>query len=489
VTPPKLRVLIVDDELRHAELLARELRDRGMDAEPVRGGEEALRRVADDPPQVVITDLRMPPPDGLELLRRLRASHPQIAVLLVTAYADTRVAVQAMRDGAYDFLLKDPAVDVEQVALRLARLGEERAARVERDQLRAALSSVQERALPIVGDSPPVRAALDLLRKVAPTPSTVLLLGETGSGKDLFARALHLLSPRAAGPWVKVNCGALPEALLESELFGHERGAFTGAVARKLGRFEQAHRGTIFLDEIGELTPPLQVKLLQAIEEKAFVRLGGRETIHVDARVVAATNRDLEADTRAGRFREDLLFRLSVFPIRLPPLRERAEDIARLTEFFLAQAGHSPEKLSPLARAALERYPFPGNVRELQHVLERALILAGPDPIEVGHLDLRRAPGGEASAGAATSPAPLPVPESPPEGLSLEALEQALLVQALEKSRGNKSQAARLLGLTRRTLYSRLEKHGLRAPSGAEEEGDGTGGSLGDAGTEEEERE
>jgi transcriptional regulator with GAF, ATPase, and Fis domain len=293
---------------------------------------------------------------------------------------------------------------------------------------------------------------------VAPTPSTVLLTGETGTGKDLFARAVHALSPRAAGPWVKVNCGALPEPLLESELFGHERGAFTGAVARKLGRFELAHGGTLFLDEVGELPLSLQVKLLQVIEEKAFVRVGGRETLTADVRIVAASNRDLDEAVRAGGFRQDLYFRLNVFPVRLPPLRERPGDVSRLADYFLSRAGSPPDKLSPAARLALEGYAFPGNVRELEHLLERALILAGPDPVGPEMLELR---GPRRAAG------PAPLPEIPEEGLSLEELERGLILQALEKARGNKSQAARLLGLTRRTLYSRMEKHGLRAPGDA----------------------
>jgi transcriptional regulator with GAF, ATPase, and Fis domain len=299
----------------------------------------------------------------------------------------------------------------------------------------------------------------------------VLLRGESGTGKDLFARAIHGSSRRAGGPWVKVNCGALPEHLLESELFGHEKGAFTGAVRQKPGRFEDAQRGTIFLDEIGELPTSLQVKLLQVIEEKTFTRVGGNQPVTVDVRIVAATNRELEAMVRERGFREDLFFRLNVFPVRLPPLRERPGDVARLVEHFMRRQGAAAEKVTPDAMRALERYAWPGNVRELENTLERALILAGADPIGLEHLSFTRPEPGGAPPGGRGG-APPWVPRIPPEGLSLETLERELIIQALELAGGNKSQAARLLGLTRRTLYSRMERHGLRRPGEGDEPGD-----------------
>jgi DNA-binding NtrC family response regulator len=389
------RVLVVDDEARHADLLARELRDRGYEAVATNSGDDALRRASQERFDAVVTDLRMRPPDGLEVLRQLRQDRPETAVILMTAYADTRAAVQAIHNGAYDFLTKDPDADPEEVALRLDRLRESRAGTREREQLMSQVSALRHGAVPIIGSGGALRAALDLLDKVAITDSTVLLSGETGTGKDLFARAVHYCSPRAAGPWVKVNCGALPESLLESELFGHERGAFTGAVARKLGRFEQADRGTLFLDEIGELTLALQVKLLQILEEKSFVRVGGQETLSVDVRIVAATNRDLRDEVSSGNFREDLFYRLNIFPIYLPPLRQRREDIPALVNYFLTKAGAPTDKITAEARAALEAYDYPGNVREMEHILERALITGAGE-----------SPGQQEPGGAAAGPHP-----------------------------------------------------------------------------------
>jgi len=459
-----LRVLVVDDEAPLADTLARSLTRRGFDAAFVTSGKEAIERATTEPFDVVVTDLKMRPPDGLEVLRQVRQAKPDVAVILMTAYPDTKLAVKAMQEGALDFLTKEDGVDLDELVIRLERVARERAGHAECETLKSEVSALRKLAAPIVGGSQALGDALSLLEKVAPTNSTVLLWGETGTGKDLFARALHALSPRAGGPWVKVNCGALPEQLMESELFGHERGAFTGAVARKIGRFEQASKGTIFLDEVGELTLALQVKLLQVLEEKSFVRVGGSETITVDVRVVAATNRDLAAEVARGAFREDLFFRLNVFPIRLPPLRERPGDVAGLIAYFLARAGAPRDKLTPEAQGTLERYAFPGNVRELEHILERALIIAGADPVTVEHLDLSDRRPRATSFG---------VPDIPEEGLSLENLERELILKALEKARGNKSQAARLLGLTRRTLYSRMEKHGLRPASGAGEEAEG----------------
>jgi len=460
-----MRILVVDDEARVGDLLRRDLTDRGHEVEAVTSSQAALGRLKEQPYELVITDLRMAPPDGLELLAQVKQKWPQVEVLLMTAYGDESTAVRAMRAGAYDYLKKDPQVDPEEIQLRIERLAASRSSRLECERLAGEVEVLKTGAATIVGRSEGLAHALELARKVAPTDSTVLIRGESGTGKDLFARAIHFGSKRAAGPWVKVNCGALPENLLESELFGHEKGAFTGAIAKKIGRFEQAHGGTIFLDEIGELSPALQVKLLQVLEEKAFVRVGGNETVHADVRIVAATNKNLEQAVAEGQFREDLFYRLHIFPITLPALRERRADIVPLVHFFLARAGAPPDKVTPEGYAAIERYSFPGNVRELQHVIERALIIAGSEAVTAEELifqPVRRLTGESHASSGAFLEGGFAVPEIPEGGLSLEALERALIVAALEKAAGNKSRAARLLGLTRRTLYSRMEKHGLR---------------------------
>jgi two-component system NtrC family response regulator len=450
-----VRVLVVDDEIKNAELTALEMRDAGHEVEFVNGSAPALRKLEQGPYDAVITDLRMAPPDGLALLSEVRRRWPATLVVLMTAYATVDSARRALREGAYDYVDKEGEFRDELKTI-LERAARESRLQAENRRLEGTVDSLKKGLATVVGESPAVKQALSLAERVAVTDSTVLLRGESGTGKDLFARAVHFASRRAAGPWVKVNCGALPENLLESELFGHEKGAFTGAVRQKRGRCEDAASGTLFLDEIAEIPLPLQVKLLQLIEEKTFVRVGGNQPVTVDVRIIAATHRALEEMTRERQFREDLFFRLNVFPITLPPLRERSGDVARLAAFFLARQGASADKLTPEALRELERYPFPGNVRELEYTLERAMILAGSDPICPEHLAFARPE-------LVSSGEPW-VPRIPPNGLSLETLERELILQALDLARGNKSQAARLLGLTRRTLYSRMEKHGLRRP-------------------------
>jgi DNA-binding NtrC family response regulator len=472
-----MKVLVVDDEIRNAELTALALRDAGHEADFVNGGDAAMARLDAGAYDALVTDLRMAPPDGIALLERARARQVDLTVVLMTAYASLETARKALSLGAYDYVDKEGAFRDELVAI-LARAARERRLEDDNRRLTGAVDSLTAGLATIVGGAPAVRQAVELARKVAATDSTVLLRGESGTGKDLFARAIHFSSRRASGPWVKVNCGALPENLLESELFGHERGAFTGAVRQKRGRFEDADGGSLFLDEIGELPVSLQVKLLQVLEEKTFTRVGGNQPVTVDVRIIAATNRNLEEMTRERAFREDLFFRLNVFPITLPPLRDHPQDIPGLVEFFLARHGAGAAKVTLTALRALQAHPFPGNVRELEHALERAMILAGSDPIGPEHLPVagRAVPpaveAAPATASAAPGGAPAWVPEIPAEGLSLEVLERELIVRALERARGNKSQAARLLGLTRRTLYSRMERHGLRRPGEGEEPGD-----------------
>jgi len=451
------RVLVVEDDPLGREFLSEALRRLGREVHAVDGVAAGIGALRAAPPDLVITDLRLPDGSGLEMLR---AAAPEgTPVVVLTAFGTVETAVAAMREGAEDFLTKPfPA---EQVALLLQRI--DARARLVREN-----AWLRDQRLPadaeVLGASPAFREALELAGKAASSDATVLLTGESGTGKERFAGLIHRRSARRAGPYICLNCAAIPESLLESELFGHERGAFTGADRRREGRFELAHGGTLLLDEIGELPLPLQVKLLQAIEEKTFTRVGGNRPVTVDVRLVAATNRDLEAMVRERQFREDLFFRLNVFPIAMPPLRERPGDVRGLVGYFLRRRGASPEQVTEPALQALESYPFPGNVRELEHTLERALILAGGDSIGPEHLSFAR-PELAGSLGG--------VPRIPPGGLSLEDLERDLILQALELAKGNKSQAARLLGLTRRTLYSRMEKHGLRKPGeGEEPEGD-----------------
>jgi DNA-binding NtrC family response regulator len=469
-----VRVLVVDDEVKNAELTALALRDGGHEAEFVNAGAVALTRMAEAPFDAVVTDLRMPRMDGLELLRELHHRWPAVVLVMMTAYGDMETGRRAIRDGAFAYVSKEGDFAAE-IAAHLARAARERALETDNRRLAGTVDSLRKGLATVVGDSPALREALSLAEKVAPTDSTVLLRGESGTGKDLFARAIHYASGRSTGPWVKVNCGALPENLLESELFGHEKGSFTGAVRQKAGRFEDADGGTLFLDEIGELPMSLQVKLLQVIEEKTFTRVGGNRPITVSTRIIAATNRDLEEMAKARQFREDLFFRLNVFPIRIPPLRERPGDVPALVEHVLAARGASRDKVAPEAMRALERYTFPGNVRELEHTLERAFILAGSDPIGIEHLSFAR-PEQRSATGAGGARDGIDwVPVIPPGGLSLETLERELILQSLERAGGNKTQAAKLLGLTRRTLYSRMEKHGLRKPGEGDEAGDDEG--------------
>jgi DNA-binding NtrC family response regulator len=458
-----MRVLVVDDERKMGVLLKGTLEEDGHEVTALERSREAWDRLAREPVDLLVTDLKMAPPDGLALLERAREVRPQAAVILMTAYASAQTAVAAMKAGAYDYLVKP--FELEELRLRVQKLERERRLGEDVRVLRhenALLRQETGRGASfgkLLGRSAVMRNVFEMAEKVAATDATVLIRGESGTGKGLIARAIHERSPRAAGPFMAVNCGALPENLLESELFGHEKGAFTGAVSRKPGRFVTADTGTIFLDEIGEVPVSLQVKLLQVLEERQFHPVGSDRPVTVDVRVIAATNRDLERAIEEGDFREDLFYRLNVFPLSVPPLRARREDVPLLLDHFLTRLGRSPEDLDADARGAILSHPLPGNVRELENLVERAAILAGKGPIRPEHVPVASSPAAAASGG------PCLVPEIPDEGLSLESLEKELILRALDKARGNKSQAARLLGLTRRTLYSRLERHGL-APRG-----------------------
>ena len=443
------KILVVDDEAKMCVILQGMLEERGHRVITAQDGRRAQKLAAGQDLDVVITDLKMSPADGLQVLREVKKASPETEVVLMTAYASVQTAIQAMKQGAYDYIIKP--FDLDEMGLLVDRILEKKRLVLENRQLREEFGGAREREM-VTGKSPQMKELLTLVDKVAGSDVTVLVRGESGTGKELVAEAIHRSSPRAGGPLVAVNCAALTETLLDSELFGHEKGAFTGAIKRKLGRFELAQRGTVFLDEIGDVSAALQAKLLRVLQEKTFVRVGGTETITADVRLISATNRDLEQAIRQGHFREDLYYRLSVFPIRVPPLRERREDIPDLVEFFLRQRGRQLSDIDPAALDQLIRYDWPGNVRELENVIERAVILAaGGEGIGPAHLPL---PASSPAAAAA-----------PGEELNLERLERESILLALSKSGGNKSAAARLLGITRRTLYSRMERLGLRGGS------------------------
>jgi len=431
-----MKILLVDDEERLVKLTSEALSEAGHRVTGVTSGEAAVRALDADVYDVVITDLRMVPVGGMEVLEHARKTNPSANVVILTGYGDVPTAVEAMKLGASDFWTKPFGTD--ELCLRLGRIAETRRLARDNAALRSELRS-SGRFAEMVGESPALDRVRDLVAKVAPSDTTVLLLGESGVGKELVARMIHRRSPRAAKPFVVVHAAALPDTLLESELFGYERGAFTGATDRKPGRLEAAQGGTLFLDEIGEISPAFQVKLLRFLQERQFVRLGGRQTITVDARVVAATNRNLQEEAASGRFRDDLFYRLSVFPVEVPPLRERRSDIPLLAGYFLKGLGYNREPDRSVL-ALLAAHDWPGNVRELENVLERALILASGGEIRPQHIQL-----------------PEPVLARPESG-ALEEMERGMIEDAMRKAGGNKSKAAKLLGITRRMLYTKLEK-------------------------------
>jgi len=434
-------ILVVDDEVKITTLVGGELRDDGHEVTVANDGDEAVRLVAAKRFDVVLTDLRLGATNGLEVLRQAKAVEPTVVVLLMTAYATVATAVEAMKAGAADYLEKP--VNFDKLRFVLGRALESRRLVEENRRLQEKVRAGDVGATTMVrGRSEAIRKVLALVEKVAPTDATVMLTGESGTGKEVIARAIHELSDRRDQPLVAVNCAALSETLLESELFGHEKGAFTDAHERKLGWFEVAKRGTIFLDEIAETKPSTQAKLLRVLEDRRFHRLGGSGFIEAEARVVAATNRELPAAISAGTFREDLFYRLNVFPIPLPPLRERMEDLDDLIVHFLERAGYEGPGLASEARQALTGYDWPGNLRELRNVTERAVILAGKGPIGLDeiHIPERRTVALDGTLGDA---------------------EERMVRDALAKAGGNKSEAARILGITRRSLYGRLERYGI----------------------------
>ena len=462
------RILVADDHDAVREGMVLSLTRLGHEVQGVRGGAEAIAAYRKRPADVVVTDLRMIPVDGIEVVRRLRESDPEATVVVVSAHGTIAAAVDAMREGAIDFIEKPFSPEVLRArvekAVEIAR--ERRGARTARARAEALEEDLGRARDPhgLVGGSEPMRRVLEQVRKVAATDATVLVLGESGTGKELVARAIHDGSPRRERPFVSVSCAAIPEGLLESELFGHEKGAFTGAVRRKLGRFELAHEGTLFLDEVGELPPSVQVKLLRVLQERRFERVGGEETVEVDVRLVSATNRDLAAMAQEGRFREDLYYRLDVVSIRLPPLRERPGDVEELARHFLARAaprlGRAVTGFTPEALEALRRHRWPGNVRELENVIEQALVFAEGELVTPAELPdaLRRAPPPQLSPPLAAPAGDRSLTEV------LEDLERQLILAAYEKAKGVKAETARLLGIKPSALYYKLEKYGIVKP-------------------------
>jgi DNA-binding NtrC family response regulator len=461
-----LPILLVEDKDSLRTMLRHALEAQGHTVVEARDQGEAETALQSTRPAIVLSDLRLPEGDGLGVLRAAKDLEPELPVIVMTAFGSIQDAVTAMKEGALDFLAKP--VDPDVLLLMVERALAQRRLSTENILLKEELA--QRRGAPqIIGDDPKLKAVSVALHRAAATDTTVLIEGESGTGKELFARALHALSPRADGPFVAINCAAIPETLLETELFGHEKGAFTGAANRKPGKFELAHRGTLFLDEIGDLPLTLQAKILRALEEKRFERVGGTVPLQVDVRVVAATNRNLKAAVAARQYREDLYFRLSVFPITIPPLRERSDDISTLTRYFIDKYCRDLNKkrlvLSPAAEDELRAYPWPGNVRELQNCIERTVILTDGDTIHPRHLNLSSP---ASAAGAAAPDDSGPWDKIDLSGTMAEAtrrvvaeVERRKIERALKEAGGNKGRAADMLQINFRVLTSRLREYGL----------------------------
>ncbi len=448
----KKRILVVEDEEKLRRVLELQLMSAGFEVDKAASAEEGLKLV--DRAAMVLTDLKLPHMDGQEFLALIRRQNAQVPVVMMTAYGSVETAVEAMKAGATDFLLKP--FSLEHLMQVVHKALEVRALRDENRQLKEELGRRYEFDN-IIGRSAAMQEIFAAIERVGPTRATVLLTGESGVGKDLIARAIHFHSPRKDRPLVKINCSAIPENLMESELFGYEKGAFTGAQTTKPGKFEQADTGTVFLDEIGDVPTAIQVKLLRVLQEREFERLGSNVTRHIDIRLIAATNQDLRAALEQGTFREDLYYRLNVVPLNIPPLRERKVDIPTLANHFVSklapETGCRVESITEAAMEKLVAYHWPGNVRELENVIERSLVMATETQLDASDIKLESAPR------------PRGVGDSHflPEGLSLDQYEQDIIKEALRRADGNKSQAARLLGLTRNALRYRLTQMGLES--------------------------
>ena len=450
------KILIVDDDPGHLTTLKTIVRSWGYPVAGADDGESAVAHIHSEPVDLVLMDVRMARMGGILALAAIKDYNPAIPVIIMTAYSSVESAVDALKAGAYDYLIKP--LDFEVLKLTIERACEHSGLKAENQRLRAQLSADFDMAN-IIGKSRPMKELMEMLAMVAPSEATVLVTGESGTGKELIARSLHFNSPRKDHPLVVVNCAAIAESLLESELFGHEKGAFTGADRRREGRFMQANRGTLFLDEIGETSPTMQAKLLRVLQEKEIQRVGGQETLSVDVRIVAATNRVLETEVAQGRFREDLFYRLNVMPLNVPPLRDRREDIPLLAAHFLNTYARQNRKtargFSPQAMNILLKHDWPGNVRELENTIERAVILLTGE-----HVTERQLPLNMVKKLAGPEPFPVygAIPDHP---RALEDIEKEAILGTLEATKGNKSETARRLGITRKTLHNKLKRYGV----------------------------
>ncbi|HNQ00795.1 MAG TPA: sigma-54 dependent transcriptional regulator [Syntrophales bacterium] len=455
--PPK-KILIVDDEVNMRLVLKAMLTKEGYEVESAADGLEALALLKRHDVTACVTDLKMPKLDGMGLLSRMAEEYPAVPVILITAHGTVATAVDALKKGAFDYITKP--FDQEELKRVIGKAVKTRVLSDEEIQLAPAEIDRSE----IVGSGAQMAKIFEIIRKVAPTTTTILITGETGTGKELVANAIHAGSPRKHNPFIKINCSAIAENLIESELFGYEKGAFTGAVASKPGRFELAHKGTLFLDEIGDLPREMQVKLLRVIQDQEFERVGGIQTIKVDVRLVAATNRNLQQDVREGRFREDLFYRLNVMPIHVPPLRERKEDIPALLDYFIGKfnrklgrriAGADPEVVD-----LLMDHDWPGNIRELENLAERLVLMARGETIVMGDVPAELIEAVEARTQAGTPDEKRSIKELIRE--KTEDIEKQMIIRVLEECEGNISKAARQLGLSRRGLHLKLAKYSLR---------------------------
>ncbi|MDY0040430.1 MAG: sigma-54 dependent transcriptional regulator [Desulforhabdus sp.] len=448
-----LEILVVEDEAFQREMLREFLSTEGHRVETAEGGKDALDLIENRYFDLILLDLRMPDMDGLETLREIKKDNPEMDTLIVTAFGTIETAVEAMKAGARDYITKP--IDIEELSLLIRRIADHRTLVKENEILRQALKSKGVKGDDVIlHKSGEMAELINLAGRIAPSSTSVLLQGETGTGKELFAKLIHSLSPKAEGPLIAVNCAAIPEPLLESELFGHEKGAFTGAVQRRIGRFEQADGGTLFLDEIGELTMPVQSKLLRFLQEREFQRLGGNKTLHADVRIISATHQELEAKVSEGSFREDLFYRINVITMKIPPLRERRVDIPLLAEHFIQRFAEQNRKqiegMSREARDLLIRYDYPGNVRELENIIERAVVICRGSILVAEDFPFRQ-PTNEKATDAQYAKGKLQD--------AVEALERRLIRIALEEAGQNQTRAAKSLGLSERMLRYKLKKY------------------------------